>query len=199
MYFPKDKTLLSLWLPRVLGLLLILSLSISILPTKVVAAPQYAANCTPTYQVRRNDTLSKIGQLYGVNPNQIALVNDWNPPYTIYVGQNICIPTTNLSGAPKLDNKQLNAPAVYFTAGRSGDTLLIYAYNYPKTNVIVRVQNANNPQKSLTTIGKITQILNGKTYRFKLPTDLQKASKLFVCLKDRTTNYLQCTYPRSGP
>lgn len=199
MYLLKKKPFLSYWLPRALGILLILTLLVSILPVKALASPQKATACKPSYQIRRNDTLSNIGRLYGVNPNQIVLINNMNYPYTIYVGQNICIPTTNQSGAPKLENKQLNAPAVYFTAGRAGDILMIYAYNYPKTNVIVRVQNANNPQKNLTTIGKITQILNGKTYRLKLPGDLQKASRLFVCLKDRTTSYLQCTYPRSGP
>lgn len=187
------------WFPRILAVILALAILFALLPAPLGVVPAQAATCEPTYEVRRGDTLSKIGQRFGVDPNQVVLLNNWNKPYTIYVGQKICIPTSSLSGAPKLENTQLNAPAVHFTAGRSGDTLMIYAYNYPKTNVLVRVQNANNPLKKLVNLGTISQITNGKTYRFKLTQDLQSASRLVVCLKDRTTSYLQCAIPRTGP
>ena len=46
-----------------------------------------------TYKVVSGDTLSGIGQKFGVSWNKIAEVNDVKPPkYIIYVGQTLRIP-----------------------------------------------------------------------------------------------------------
>jgi LysM repeat protein len=188
------------WLARLFGILLTLVLLAALLPQQISAAPAAAAKCTPTYQVRRGDTLKKIGDRFGFEARQITYLNNWNPPYTIYVGQNICIPEKNDSSAPKIDNQYINIPAAYFTAGRSGSNLLIYTYTYPKTTVLVKVRDASSAGKNFYNVGSINiaQVGNGKTSRLKLPAQLQNAKQLQVCLKDRTSSYLQCVYPRSG-
>jgi hypothetical protein len=185
-------------LTRLLGILLIAALLAGMLPQQASASTQTKSKCDLTYQVRSTDTLSSIASKFNRSANEIVYVNKWDQPYTIYVGQTICLPEGNLGKVPKIDSKYLNAPAVYFIAGRSGDSIMIYTFNYPKTTAIVRVQNAKNTVKNLVTIGTISQVANGKTYRFKLPASLQNVSQLMVCLKDRTTSYLQCVYPRSG-
>lgn len=45
------------------------------------------------YTVKAGDTLSKIGQDLGVDWRQIASVNGISSPYTIYVGDQLTIPT----------------------------------------------------------------------------------------------------------
>jgi LysM repeat protein len=200
MYTNTQRTVISNWPVKVFGILLILALLTAMLPQQILAAPTAKAKCTPTYQVKRGDSLKKIGDRFGYDARQIVYINSWNPPYTIYVGQNICIPEKNDSSAPKIDNKYINALAAYFTAGRSGANILIYTYTYPKTSVLVKVRDASGAGKNFYNVGSINiaQVGNGKTSRFKLPAQLQNAKQLQVCLKDRTTSYLQCAYPRSG-
>ncbi len=197
---PQQKRTIT-WLSRGLGILLILSLLAALLPLNVLAAPAAATKCTTTYEVKRGDTLAKIGNRFGYAPNQIVYVNkSWVKPYTIYVGQRICIPEKKSKDAPKLDSKYANAAAAHFVAGRTVDSVLIYTYTYPKTTVIVRVANAGDPNRKFYSVGtiNIASIGNNRSIKFKLPSALKNARQLQVCLKDRTTSYLQCVYPRTG-
>jgi hypothetical protein len=200
------------WTAKAMSILIGFTLFASLLPAAVFAVPASAfvapteslalatAKCTPDYQVRRGDTLQTIGSKFGYAPNQIVYTNGWKSPYTIYVGQNLCIPEKNDSSAPKLDSKSINSPAVYFTAGRSGSDILVYTYNYPKTTVLVKAGKTGAVGKNLSNLGSINiaTVGNGKSTRFKLPAQLQSAGPLQVCLKDRATSYLQCVTPRSG-
>jgi hypothetical protein len=79
--------------------------------------------------------------------------------------------------------------------------LIIYTYNYPKTRVAVRVDNATDSVKDFFDAGEINiaSVGNQRAWRFKLPSDLKSAREIFICLKDLTTSHLQCVYPRSGP
>lgn len=181
-----------------LSMLLVAVLLASLLPSGALAAST-TTKCTPSYEVRRGDTLAKIGDRFGFTPVQIVYINGWKAPYTIYVGQKICIPTSSVSGLTKLDTKYANAPAAYFTAGRNGPNVLVYAYTYPNTSVIVKAGAASDSSTSLVTIGTISNIVNGKSYRIKLPTSLQNVKGLRICLKDRQSSYLQCVVPRTGP
>jgi len=65
---------------------------LSLLTTTVshAAPPAYG----PVYHcVRRGETLSSIGRLYGVSPYAIARANGISNPNRIYVGQVLLIPT----------------------------------------------------------------------------------------------------------
>jgi LysM repeat protein len=198
MYTYTNQNQLSRWLARAFGILLILALLTALFPQEIASAALAKDKCVEAYQVKRGDTLQKIGEKFSFAPNQIAYANSLNSPYTIYVGQNICIPEKNESSAPKVDSKYVNTTAAYFTAGRSGADILVYTYNYPKTSVLIKVRDANEPAKNFYTLGaiNIAQAGNGRTFRFKMPVQLQKAKQLQICLKDLTTNYLQCVYPR---
>lgn len=188
------------WLYRGIGLLLVIAFFAALLPIRASADSAAKLDCKKTYEVKRGNTISTIASLYGWATNQIVNANKWKKPYTIYVGQRICIPKEKVSGLAKLDSKYANALAVYFTAGRAEDELLVYTYNYPKTRVIIKADDASDSTRKFYEVGVIdvAKVGNGKAWRFKLPTPLQDASELYVCLKDTTTNYLQCIYPRHG-
>ena len=200
MYTSTNRYHMSRWSARAIYILVILALLTALLPLEIIAAPLSKDKCEQTYQVKRGDTLKKIGDKFGFAPNQIIYFNSLPPPYTIYVGQNICIPDKNESSAPKVDSKYVNTTAAYFTAGRSGADILVYTYNYPRTSVLVKARDANQTAKNFYTLGSINvaQSGNGRTFRFKMPAQLQRAKQLQICLKDLTTNHLQCVYPRSG-
>ena len=184
---------------RLLSLLLLLSMLIVLAPQPAASAASLAAvKCDRSYEVKRGDTLARIGSAFGRTAAQIVDENDFNPPYTIYVGQRICIPVKSVSGLPKLASKYANALAAYFAFGRTETEALIYIYNYPKTTVYVKATNAKDPEHKFYKIGTLNIVANQKAYRFKLPAQLQNVKYLQVCLKDRTTSYLQCATPRSG-
>jgi LysM repeat protein len=200
MYTSTNHYRLSRWSARIFCILVILALLTAVMPRELTAAALAKNTCEQTYQVKRGDTLQKIGERFGFAPNQIVYVNSLTSPYTIYVGQKLCIPEKVESSAPKIDSKFTNSTAAYFTAGRSGADILIYTYNYPKTSVLVKARDANQTAKNFFTLGSINiaQTGNGRTFRVKTPVSLQKAKQLQICLKDLTTSYLQCVYPRSG-
>ena len=183
---------------RWLAILLALSLLVSVLPQAVLAAPPAADDdCKRPHEVARTDTLNKISKRYGVSVATIVEENDMDPPYTIYVGQSLCIPKKTKSGLPKISSKNANAYAVYFVASRAGNDIIVYTYNYPKTTVLVKGENAGDSAWKLVDIGKINIATQGnrKAIRFKLPTEL-RVKKLMICLKSKSSGYLQCVYQR---
>lgn len=190
------------WLFKGLNILAVAALLITLFPARVSAASLAKSKCSTTYEVKRGDTLNRIGSLFGKGTNQIAYVNNWVKPYTIYVGQRICIPSESKSDLPKLEAKYTNKLAVYFAAGRmKGDEMVVYTYNYPSTTVQVKIANANDSSRKFYVVGSINiaAVGNRKAWSFKLPLALQRAGNLYVCLKDMTTSHLQCVYPRHGP
>ena len=188
------------WLARVLAILLALSLLASAMPA--LAAPAAKIDwddCYWTYEVKRGDNLRSISNKFGINAGSIVENTELEPPYTIYVGQRLCIPKKNMKNPPSVSSSRRNAFAVYFTAGRSGNDILVYTYNYPKTSVLVKGENAGKSGWKLVDIARINiaSAGNRKTWRFRLPSEL-RVPKLLICLKDNRTGYLQCVAPRSG-
>lgn len=189
------------WFIRGLAILLAVSLLASALPLPVSAA-SLAANdedCKRSYEVKRGDTLRSIGRKFGVNANSIAEENEMDPPFTIYLGQRLCIPRRNISDARKVSSTRANAFAVYFTAGRSGNDILLYVYNYPKITVQLRGVNVGGGGWKSVDIARINLAHEGlrETLRFRLPSDL-RVVHLLICLKSKSTGYLQCVVPRTG-
>jgi LysM repeat protein len=188
------------WLARLLGILLALSMLAPAMPA--LAAPAAKVDwedCWWTYEVKRGDSLRSISNKFGINAGSIVDETELDPPYTLYVGQRLCIPRKNIKDAPTISTSRRNAFAVYFTAGRDGNDILVYTYNYPKVSVLVKGENAGNSSWKLVDIGRINiaSAGNRKTWRFRLPTEL-RVKKLLICLKDKKSGYLQCVTPRSG-
>jgi LysM repeat protein len=169
------------------------------LPQGVSAAPPAAKEeCNFYHAVQRGDTLKRIESRYGYSVDQIVARNDMKKPYTIYVGQRLCIPSKVKKNVPKVASQYTNKSAVFFAAGRNGDDILLYTYNYPKTTALVKVENAGDAVWKLVTVASI-KTQNGKQMRLKLPREVRYARYLLVCLKDKTSGNLQCVVPRSGP
>ena len=58
------------------------------------------ATCQTQHLVQRGDTLSKIGQRYGIRWTTIAQANNLGNPDRIYAGQYLCIPAVNSPTPP---------------------------------------------------------------------------------------------------
>ena len=172
---------------KILIVLVMLGLLVAWLPAGVASA----AKCDTSYEVKRGDTLTSIGNKFGYAANQIVQASKLGKPYTIYVGQRLCIPESKNKNAVKVDSKYTNKLAAYFTAGRTADSVLIYTFTYPKTTVVIKGASAPNTERKFYKIAT-TAIQNNKAFKFKLPSELKNVKTLQICLKDRTSSYLQC-------
>ncbi len=76
---------------RFLSILLALILAIGVMG--VAAQPARAASCAFYHTVSAGESLSWIGSYYGVNWITLAKNNNIKSPYTIFPGQQICMPS----------------------------------------------------------------------------------------------------------
>ena len=174
---------------KFLILLVLLSLLVALVPAGVAGAA--STKCDVTYTVKRGDTLTSVANKYALDAKTIVKASKLAKPYTIYLGQKLCIPDNKDKDAPKIDDKYTKVPAAYFTAGRSGDKVVIYTFTYPKTTVLVRAGTSASSTAGYTKLG-VQSVVPNKSYKFELPDKLKNTRNLRVCLKDRTTSYLQC-------
>ena len=187
--------------PRVsrwLTVLLLLSLLAALLPLGVGAAKS-DAKCARYYEVNKNSTLSKIGSAFGFSASQLAYTNQLAKPYTIYVGQKLCIPDKKDKSIPKAyQSVSGTTKAANFVAGLTSDNkILVHPYSYPSTTVRIKVRTVGDTPGKWYKIGTlyIGSSGNGKTYTYKVPADLQGNRNIQICLKDSKTSYLQCVKP----
>ena len=81
---------------KVILLVVLVVLLSAALPGLVRAASQdptgtQKPSCERWYTVGSNDTLGMIASRLGIEPYQIVNRNDLSSPYTIYMGQKLCI------------------------------------------------------------------------------------------------------------
>jgi LysM repeat protein len=181
-----------------LVVLLLLSLLAALLPLGVGAAKS-SAKCARYYEVNKNSTLSKIGSAFGFSASQIAYTNELPKPYTIYVGQSLCIPDKKDKSIPKAyQSVSGTTKAAYFVAGLTSDNkILVHPYSYPSTTVRIKVRSNGGSPGKWYRIGTlyIGSSGNGKTYTYKVPKDLEGTRNIQICLKDSKTSHLQCVKP----
>lgn len=182
------------WLVMAVASLLVVSLLAVSLPTSVHAAPAAKISCAFDYRVRKGDTLAKIASRYGVKPVDIVRVNKMHKPYSIFVGQRICIPNISKEGFKDIPKVNANALAGYFVVSWNPKGIKIQATNFPKkNNYYVKVDDLKDGIKKWIKLGTFRTTKKGSNSRiFKLPPELQGAVSLKVCLKNARTNSLTC-------
>jgi LysM repeat protein len=188
--------------PACLVLLVAILILVSVLPQSVAvqaAAPESARSakiaCDRWYSVRSNDTLGKIASRFGVEPYQIVNTNKIGSPYTIYMGQQLCIPNpaVNAKQLKKLPKKYLNQGAASFNVTWDNDSIIIKPLNFPtKSRMLVKVDDMSTPAVKWDKIGLFTSKKSPAQYRIKLPRGMKDVHQLNVCLKDQRTDFLMC-------
>jgi len=181
--------------PRKLGfialsLLLVLSLLALSLPFSALAA-QNAATCSTNYTVKSGDTLSKISVTYNVSVAEIAAANSLKEPYTLYVGQVLCIPgsaaatTTATAGSSSSSKVSATFAATRVTIKLSGLTKnRVYIIRARKV-----VRGVNNWYK----LGMIKTGKSGSaTGTLVMPGNLRDFTYLEICAKNAITDKVDC-------
>ena len=166
---------------------LILALVAGALPT----SSAQAVACKFKHKVEAGETLIYIGFLYQLNWYDIAEANDINPPYTLTVGQKLCIPggskpstTTSTSKSDK------NKPTMTVIPG-VGHILLSVENFSAKTVYYVRIFPGNWPISYR--IGHFKTNKEGDyTNYFNVPSYVPRSAVMKVCVKNVWTDKASC-------
>lgn len=143
--------------------------------------PAQAAVCEDTHIVKSGDSIYKLSKKYEVSVNKIARANNMERPYSLTVGDEICIPK---EPAPSADYT--------WTAVVKNGKVFVTGESFKKSwPFFIKVrEDFTEPWYKL---GKVVTSKKGvMDEEDKLPKNVAKAPILFVCLKDSVTNYLDC-------
>lgn len=192
---------------RVVYIFLVLVLCFSLAPQKEAQA----ATCKFKHKVKAGETLIYISQLYQYDWKEIAKANDLKEPYTLTVGQSLCIPggtkpdstttTTTTTGTTTTTKKQ---PTVTVSSGPN--SVYLKLANFPKHMVYyVRVYSASGegivppgappaPTDEVEyKIGRARTDKNGAFEDwFRIPAYVPEARYMILCLKNAWTDESAC-------
>lgn len=181
---------------RLVSILLIAALLAGALPQVVLAAPapSVTVTCSKYHNVASGDTLSSISVTYDVSIADLASANNLVEPYTLVIGQRLCIPgaattTTGTSTSSSTSNK------ASWSVDRVGNFLVISASNFPtKANYYVKIKKGNlSTNRPWVKLGIFRTKKNTSVERaFRLPKSFTEPAMLTVCLKNAKTDALSC-------
>lgn len=157
-------------------------------------------DCLGLYRVRYGDTLESIAGKYRLRARDFVDVNRLRRPYTVYVGQLLCIPESINPGAADIDYPTTAQDAASFTVVRTEQGIKIQAQNFPAGVVyIVRVddfQRGDTPRQ----VGRMRTGKGGSLQAaYKLPKALRQAETIQVCLKNPLSIQVACKTVKLDP
>jgi hypothetical protein len=177
-----------------LGLLLVLALLALSLP-----GPALAATCSRNYTVASGDTISKIAETYKVSVQELATANSLTTPYTIYIGQVLCIPaTTSTSTSTSSSSTSSSSTSSSTSSGPTlelsiiGNKILLEGSHFPGQNTYyVRIGEKNSTKSQK--LGRVRSLKDGLVDGFfLLPKPLRQARVIEICLKNVENDDLFC-------
>jgi len=159
--------------------LIALSLLAAALPRPAVAA--VSASCEDTHTVKAGENIYSISREYDVSVSRLEKANNLTKPYSLSVGQKLCIPPAKKASS---DYK--------WSATFDGSKVNITGDKFKKNHPFIVKARANDTAVWYK-LGKAAADKNGvmKT-SLKVPKELTKAASIRLCLKDGVTDYLDC-------
>ncbi len=175
---------------RLLSLLLIATLIAISSPRP---APALAADCAVSHTVVSGDTLSSIALKYNTTVAAIAAENNLKEPYTLQVGQVLCIPgASSSSSSSGTTTTKPSKPAFTVTFEPSGRHITVKTSNYPKKNTFAVNASGQGTAKYHLGLLKTTKSNTSVQKTYQLPKSLRGAGEVTVCLKNKQFDNLQC-------
>lgn len=173
---------------KALMILLALAIMAALLPTPALAAPR-AVTCVKNYTVAAGDTLSKIALNYKLTVTELAAANNLKEPYTLFVGQSLCIPGTPTSTTTASTSK---SPLLSVTL--EGNKIVLSAINYPKKNIYyVKTGEKDFTGSQWIDLGRVKSTKEGAfNATFLWPKSLRNSKVVVVCLKNAMTDDASC-------
>ena len=176
--------------------LFILALIAVSLPLQSVSASGVAQTCSTFHTVSSGETLSSIALKYNTSVEEIASANSLKEPYTIVVGQRLCIPAGAVSATPtatKDETLSSNSPDFVVSTGPYSNWISVKTGRFDsKTPYYVRVFVTGDPGSSKK-LGTMRTDKNGAATRnFKLPKQFRNVDSLTYCMKNAFSDEVMC-------
>jgi LysM repeat protein len=190
MYKTSEKTTRHIALV-VVSVLMVLALLAVVLPQQHAGAVVLAATCSTYHTVASGETLSSIALKYNVTTTELATANELKEPYTIFVGQRLCIPG-NPATAVATESSSTTGPTFTLKAGKEPFTVVISTVGYPKKSpYFVRISRVDSPSTSFKLGTMKTNKSGVATRTFRLPS-LFRNGLQNICLKNAFTDDVEC-------
>ncbi len=171
-------------LRRAVAVLIVLSMLLAALPQ-----PVQAATCESYYIVKAGDTPTSIAQHFELKWREIAKANKLEPPYKLKVGQRLCIPPKDTTD----DSEDATKFKLTIVATRTLVIVTVSGLNVKKATFNVRARDANVGVKGWSLLGRLRAKKSTTTrVLYAIPPELQKVTYIRVCLKNVTTDELNC-------
>jgi len=182
-----------------ISLLLVLALLAGSAPAAALAAP-LSVTCAKNYVVQSGDTLSKIAVTYKLTVAELAAANNLKEPYTLFVGQQLCIPGT----ATTTTTTSTSTSSGPITAEFDKNTVRLKFTDLTKNHgFAVKAAKVERGTLEWLRFGKFKSDKKGNaSVTFKLPKRFRDATYLHICAKDLTNDKVVCARFRrtiSGP
>lgn len=183
---------------RIFSLLLAMALLAGMLPQTAFAAPapapSLAQTCSKYHTVASGDTLSSISVKYDISVAELATANNLKQPYTLFIGQRLCIPGSATTTTPGTSSTS-SSKKTGFTVERQGNNLVITASNYPKkSNFYVKLKKGRlSSAEPWVKLGILRTKKNTEIARsYKLPNSFLDTPQFQVCLKNAKSDAISC-------
>jgi hypothetical protein len=181
---------------RIFSMILVAALLAGALPQFVLAAPPNTIlqTCARTHVVESGDTLSSISVTYDISVAEIAAANNLVEPYTLVIGQNLCIPGSAPT-TPSGSSTTSASDKPGFTIQRQGNNLVIVASNYPqRSNFYVKIKKGRlASSEPWVKLGILRTKKNDEVARsFRLPKSFYNSPQFQVCLKNAKSDGISC-------
>lgn len=154
-----------------------------------------AQTCSVNHSVASGETLSSIAVKYNVDWTAIATANNLKEPYSIFVGQSLCIPggTTSTSSTGTSTTSTSKKPTITFSI--EGNRLYLETSNFTKKSTwYVKIGSGPFRVAELTKIGlHLVRKDTKTTSSFRVPKKFQDARYLTLCLKNARSDEVRCS------
>jgi murein DD-endopeptidase MepM/ murein hydrolase activator NlpD len=182
---------------KALTLLLALALLTAAMPQ---ATPAQAASCASNYTVVSGDTLSAIADKNKLTVAELATANDLKEPYTLQVGQTLCIPGAAATTTTTTTTEATGTDPTFKITVAAGYITLNTA-NFPTKNVFyVKVGEGTRHVSDYQKVGTLRTKKTGAVQKtFRLPKTMRTPTSLTVCVKNALTDETLCKIWTGNP
>jgi LysM repeat protein len=182
------------WTARLLSSLVILALLLAAMPQQALAATN--VTCSQYYSVQSGETLTAIAAKFNVTLTELANANNLKDPYVIFVGQQLCIPSSSTTSTTTTTTT--SSKTGFTVTSKDFKTIVVTITNFPKKVVyIVKGRNGYRGHDEWFKIGRVKTTKTGSnTVTLRLPKELRGKDYMQICLKNAITDAVTCQYFR---
>jgi len=170
-----------------------------LIPQPVESANLEQYNCVSRHTVTAGETLSSIADEYGVTWQELAQANNLKDPYTIYVGQVLCIPQGSGTSTtePNDSDSSTSVSSPSFEVNYEDSCIRLIVANYPNNQsqwIRVGIFNQRWAFTQFEVIDRFRTSDNGTADVYlNLPKEYRNQD-LVICIKNPFTDVSQCQF-----